>query len=172
MSTVLQLKKRQSGSSVTLDTEQLHAVLNLPAPTAKDRLYDMLSGLMDSKPFIHDKRWLEQIVNFIAVDKENRPVRVPLTEQTKWLKLATRIGELDDSVEGDFTLSDYQETILWERLNNEEFTVTGMPQAFASFLLDFLETTGRRFADMEPKKSVPEDKILDGPTLSQDEPAA
>lgn len=151
--TILKLKKRKTGTSMTLDMEQLRVILNMPTPTAKDRLHDLLSNLLAStEPEIHDKRWLEQIVNFVAVDKEGRPVRVPLTEQAKWLTIAARIADLDDSGEGDFALSAYQETIIWERLNSDEFTITGMPQAFAAFVLDFLEVTGRRFAEMEPEK--------------------
>ena len=152
MSTTLKLKRRKTGTAITLDSDQLRAIFRLPTSEAKDRLYNMFSQILDTDSFIHDKRWLEQIVNFIVIDKEGRPTRVSLTEQAKWLKLAERVGELDEEKEGDFTLTAYQETIIWERLNSNEFTIQGMPQTFVSFILDFLDTTGRRFADMEPEK--------------------
>lgn len=157
MSTILKLKKRETKTSITLDSDPLHAILRLPDPEAKDRLHDMLSQMLDTDSFIHDKRWLEQIVNFIVVDKEGRPARVPLTEQAKWLKLAARVAGLDDTKEGDFTLTAYQETIIWERLNSDNFTIQGMPRSFVGFILDFLDATGRRFADMEPEKDEDED---------------
>ncbi|MBA7515244.1 hypothetical protein ES705_07283 [subsurface metagenome] len=152
MSTTLKLKKRKTGISIMLDSDQLRVILRLPTPEAKDRLHDMFSRMLDSDSFIHDRRWLEMIVNFVAVGREGRPTRVKLTEQAKWLKLAERVAEIDDAKENDFTLTAYQETIIWERLNSEEFTIAGMPSGLAGFILDFLDATGRRFANMEPEK--------------------
>jgi len=159
MSTTLKLKKRKTGTSITLDSDQIRAILRLPIPEAKERFYDLFSQIINTDSFIHDKRWLEQIVNFIALDSQGNAKRTPFTEQAKWLKLAERVAELDDTKEGDFTLTAYQETILWERLNSDEFTVQGLPQTFVGFVLDFLDTTGRRFADMEPEKDE-DDKPL------------
>ena len=173
MATKLKLKKRRSENMAVLSLDQFRSIFKLPELEAKDRLYNLFKNLLDEdNPSVHDKHWLEQIVNFVPLDNQNKPKRIPFTEQAKWLKLAARVAELEIDKEGDFTLSDYQETIIWERLNSAEFAIQGMPLAFVSFILDFLDATGRRFADMEPEKSEPEDKMLDGPALSQDEPTA
>lgn len=152
MSTILNLKKRKSGDTAVLSIDQFRAMLGSPEDEVKDQLYVLFKSLVDIDQYVHDKHWLEKIVNFIALDDQRRPKRVPFTEQAKWLKLAERVGELDDKKEGPFTLTPYQETIIWERLNSDEFTIQGMPQAFTGFILDFLDATGRRFADMEPEK--------------------
>ena len=152
MATKLQLKKRVSGDTIILSTAQFKSILDLPVEDAKDRLYELFENLIETDAMVHDKRWLEQIVNFLPLDKEGRPKRTPFTNQVKWLKLAEKVGELDDKKEGPFTLTGFQETIIWERLNSDEFTITGMPTGFVGFVLDFLDVTGRRFADMEPEK--------------------
>ena len=152
MSTILNLKKRKSGDTAVLSIDQFRTMLGSPEDEVKDQLYVLFKSLIDIDQYIHDKHWLEQIVNFIALDDQGRPKRVPFTEQAKWLKLAERVGELDDKKEGPFTLTAYQETIIWERLNSDEFTIAGMPSGFVGFVLDFLEATGRRFAEMEPEK--------------------
>ena len=156
MSTELKLKRRETGENIILSTAQFRAILALPEADAKDRLYELFEQLSETEATVHDKRWLEQIINFIPLDREGKPKRVPFTSQAKWLKLAERVVALDDQIEGTFTLSDYQETIMWERLNSDEFTITGMPSAFVGFVLDFLDATGRRFADMEPEKDEAE----------------
>ena len=152
MSTKLQLKKRKSVDTAVLSIDQFRPMLNLPEPEAKDQLYDLFKNLLDIDQYVHDKHWLEQIVNYIALDDQGNAKRIPFTEQAKWLKLAEKVAKLDDSKEGAFALTAYQETIIWERLNSEDFTMRGMPQTFVSFILSFLDATGRRFADMEPEK--------------------
>jgi len=152
MSTTLQLKKRDTGENLVLSTDQFRAILNMPESEAKNQLYDLFKDIIESDAKIHDKRWLEQIVNFIPTDSEGRPKRVPFTEQAKWLKLAERISKLDTKKDGDFTLTAYQETIIWERLNSADFTIQGMPSACVRFIVDFLEATGRRFEDLEPEQ--------------------
>jgi len=152
MATKLQLKNRKSEDTAILSVNQFRSMLSLSELEAKDQLYALFKNLLDIDQYVHDKRWLEQIVNFIPVDEQGRPKRIPFTEQAKWLKLAGRVAELDSDIEGTFTLSDYQETIIWERLNSADFTIQGMPPAFVGFILDFLDATGRRFADMEPEK--------------------
>lgn len=157
MSTKLKLKKRKSGETAVLNIDQFRPMLNLPESEAKNQLYALFKNLLDVDQYVHDRHWLEQIVNFVPLDDQGNPKRVPFTEQAKWLKLAARVAGLDIKKEGPFTLTAYQETILWERLNSEEFTMRGMPQAFVGFILDFLDATGRRFADMEPEKDEDED---------------
>lgn len=152
MATILNLKKRKSGDTAVLSIDQFRPMLNLPESEAKDQLYALFQNLVDIDQYVHDKHWLEQIVNFIALDNEGNAKRIPFTEQAKWLKLAEKVGELDIKKEGGFTLTAYQETIIWERFNSDDFTMRGMPQAFVGFVLDFLDVTGRRFADMEPEK--------------------
>ena len=158
MATKLKLKKRKSGETAILNIDEFRPMLNLPESEGKDQLYTLFKGLLDIDQYVHDKRWLEQIVNFIPADEQGRPKRIPFTEQAKWLKLAGRVAELNIDNEGTFTLSAYQETIIWERLNSADFTITGMPSTFVGFILDFLEATGRRFADMEPEKDEEETK--------------
>lgn len=165
MSTTLNLKKRKSVDTAVLSIDQFRSMLNSPEAEVKDQLYVLFKQLLDIDQYVHDKHWLEQIVNFIALDDQGRSKRIPFTEQAKWLKLAEKVGELDIKKEEGFTLTAYQETIIWERLNSDEFTISGMPQAFAGFILDFLDATGRRFAEMEPEKeeekTTKEDKKTD-----------
>lgn len=156
MSTKLQLKKRKSGEMAVLSIDQFRPMLSLPEAEAKDQLYTLFKGLLNTDQHIHDKHWLEQIVNFIPVNDRGEPKRVPFTEQAKWLKLAKKVSQLDDKKDGAFTLTAYQETILWARLNSDEFSMRGLPQSFVGFMMDFLDATGRRFADMEPEKGEEE----------------
>jgi len=152
MATKLRLKNRKVGGTVTIDVARIRSIMERPEAEAKDLLYQMFENLKDVEGSIHDKKWLEEIVNYIPTDDQGRPQKVTLVEQAKWLRLAERVAKLDGEREGDFTLTDYQETIIWERLNSPDFKISGMPQAFVFFVLDFLEATGRRFADMEPEK--------------------
>jgi len=152
MATKLRLKNRNVGGTVTIDVARVRSIMERPEDEAKDLLYRMFENLKDVEGSVHDKKWLEEIVNYIPTDDQGRPQKVTLVEQAKWLRLAERVAKLDGEREGDFTLSDYQETIIWERLNSPDFKISGMPQAFVLFVLDFLEATGRRFADMEPEK--------------------
>jgi len=157
MATKLRLKNRKVGGTVTIDVARIRSIMERPEAEAKDLLYQMFENLKDVEGSIHDKKWLEEIVNYIPTDDQGRPQKVTLVEQAKWLRLAERVAKLDGEREGDFTLTDYQETIIWERLNSPDFKISGMPQAFVSFVLDFLEATGRRFADMEPEKDEESD---------------
>jgi len=152
MTTKLQLKNRKVGGTVTIDVTHIRKIMERPADDAKELLYEMFENLKGVEGTIHDKKWLEEIVNYIPLDDKGQPKQVSLIEQAKWLKLAECVAKLEYGREDDFILNDFQENIIWERLNSPDFKITGFPSAFVSFVLDFLEATGRRFSDMEPEK--------------------
>jgi len=74
----------------------------------------------------------------------------PLTEMSKWLKLAKRVGDLDDRPDGTFSLSQWHVDLIWERLLDPNFKLNVLEPAFASFLLEFQSVTGKRFEEGEP----------------------
>ena len=98
-----------------------------------------LQTLDEQNARIHDRAWLSMIVNWVPEKG------LPLTETAKWMKLAARVGELDDEREGTFALSDFQAKLVWERMNYAEFKIVRNNPALAGFVLDFLAVTGKSF---------------------------
>lgn len=95
---------------------------------------------------VHDKRWLETIVNYVPRKDDGTPIPQTLTKQAEWLRLAQRVNNLDDTREGTFQLSTTDVERIWRRLTDEKFTHTNFPLSFQEFILEFCEKAGKRFA--------------------------
>lgn len=90
----------------------------------------------------HDKSHLELVAHW-------RPEGgLPAAQDAKWLGLRTRVANLDDTREGDFTINQAQAQLLWERLKDERFKVGNPTQAWSAFLRDYLLATGNVFGDV------------------------
>jgi hypothetical protein len=137
---VLQLKRRARTGNVGLSLSWLINVMHLPPEQAKEALYNEMRPFGDgATPTVHDKEWLETIVNWVP---ENGQMK--FTEMAPWLKLASRVAHLDDSHEGPFTLSAAQAELIFNRLKDERFTLRSVPPAFADFVLEFMAAYGKR----------------------------
>ena len=149
MAVELYLKKRGQSDVVRVSLEFIRGIMNQGEEVGKGKLWELFEGLKDTAPPIHDKNWLETLVNWMPSTRDGRPMPVPLTETYKWFKLIQRIADLDDEREGKFTLSQMQADLLWQRLTSKEFEVTNLPIPFIEFLLDFQEAFGKQLPDIE-----------------------
>jgi hypothetical protein len=135
----LELKERPSGVVLNMPVAMIEELVEA---NDKNKLWDLFKGLVEKKPSkVHDKRWLELIVNWTP--KEG----IPLTEGARWLKLAVRVGALDDQREGKFTLSKDHVDQIWKRVTSPEFKINNISLAFAAFILDFQKATGKHFTE-------------------------
>jgi len=141
MATKINLKKRTALRAIEVPIPVLK---NLIEQEDKDGLFDYFKGIAKQDFEVHDKQWLELIINWVPEGGH------ALTESAKWFKLANRVADLDTDKEGAFTLSPYQVDLLWNRLNNSKFTVERLPTAFVAFIVDFQTATGRHFPEEEP----------------------
>ncbi|GAF73577.1 unnamed protein product [marine sediment metagenome] len=142
MAVKLELKKRRTQGNVTLSLEWIKAIIN--RGDAANQLLSQVKGMVDGSIGVHDKKWLTEIINWAPQGG------LPLTETAKWFKLAKRVADLDEEEEGFFTLSDYQVTLVWSRLIDPEYKVTGLPSAFVEFIMGFQQASGRHFPEEEP----------------------
>lgn len=95
----------------------------------------------------HDKVWLEMIVNWVP--KEGLPLAVMGT----WIKIAEKVAKIKTEGDYDLKLSEYQVGLIWSRINDNRFIITGaMEQAFWGFLADFQEMAGKHFETEDPSK--------------------
>ena len=141
MATKLNLKKRPALRTIEVP---IPIVKGLVEQDDKDGLFEYFQSIAKQEFEVHDKQWLELIVNWVPEGGH------ALTESAKWFKLANRVAELDVEKEGDFTISPYQVDLIWNRLNNNKFTVERIPTAFVGFITDFQDATGRHFPEEEP----------------------
>jgi len=141
MAIKIELKKRETQGSINISTPWLTEILS--REDAGELLVEQLKAMI-GEIFIHDKAWLLQIINWAPQGGH------PLSESAKWFKLAKRVADLDEDKEGVFTLSDYQVNLIWTRLINPLYKVTGLPPAFVEFVLEFQQACGRHFPEEEP----------------------
>lgn len=145
MSTILNLKKRVTRETLSLPLFILKGFVD---KDDKDGLWSFFQSLAnDNEVYVHDKHWLELIVNWMPEGG------MALTESAKWFKLADRVSTLDIDKEGDFTLTAYQSDIIWQRLINPKFKMDRLPAPFVKFVMDFQEVTGRHFPEEEPDEA-------------------
>ena len=142
MSIKLNLKKRLSRETLSLPLPLIKGLIDRED---KDGLWNLFNNLAnDDNVYVHDRNWLELIINWIPEGG------VPLTESAKWFKLAKRVSALDTDKEGDFTLTPYQNDLIWQRLISPSFKLERLPPAFVHFVIDYQEASGRHFPEEEP----------------------
>ena len=142
MAYTLKLKRRAGRDALQIP---LQALKNMLANGRDTLLADLERIAKDDQ--VHDKAWLETIVNWTPEGG------MPLTEMSKWMKLAQRVSSLDDGREGDFTLSQWHVDLIWSRLTDARYKVIRMSPPFVEFLIGFQEATGKRFENQEPGDS-------------------
>jgi len=149
MSTVLNLKLRSvSPQAMTLDMALVKVLRDLPADKVeqgKERLWQVVvSSPADTS--VHDKQWLEMICNWVPQGRETQQGReagaLPLTEMARWFELARRVNRLDDTKTGKFTLSTSQAELIFKRLCDPRFELTGISIAWAEFAFEFFTAYG------------------------------
>jgi hypothetical protein len=143
MAHTLHLKNRPGKNQIIIPLQQITDIVK---SEAKDDLFNVFKALTEDD-IINDKHWLEFIVNWLPEGG------LALCEQAKWFKLAKRVAELDDKKEGDFTISDFQATTIWNRLKDPKFILKGrMDSALVEFIMEFQEITGHHFDGEDPDK--------------------
>ena len=142
MAVEIYLKRRHAQNTITVSVEWLKEIFKLE--DAGDFLVAQLEGMMGSV-YVHDKSWLLQIINWTPDGGH------PLSEAAKWFKLAKRVADLDEEKEGKFTLSDYQVNLIWKRLIDPRYKITGLPPAFIEFVMEFQQASGRHFPEEDPE---------------------
>lgn len=138
----LKLKKRLTRETLNLP---LFVIKGFVDKEDKDGLFTFFASLAnEDEIYVHDQHWLELLINWVPEGG------VALTESAKWFKLASRVSDLDIEKEGNFTVSQYQIDLIWQRLINPQFKMDRLPAPFVSFVLDFQSATGKHFPEEEP----------------------
>jgi len=142
---VLQNRTAKDARTITIPVE---IIRNFIDGSDHDKLweyFERVSSNIESELPIHDKTWLEAIVNWVPDGG------LAMTEIARWLKLARRVSTLDGTREtGNFTLSDYQVNLIWSRLKDPRFKLRVMAPQFVDFMLHFQDITGKHFEDEDP----------------------
>lgn len=146
MAFTLKLKKRQNSGLLYLEHKTVKAMVERGEEQAKKELWDAFKNLANDDTVVHDKVWLENLANWMPEGG------LKLTEVAKWMKLIKRINSLDDTREGDFTLSDFQADLLWGRMTDEKYKLAILQSSFIEFISDFQEATGKHFPSEDPTK--------------------
>lgn len=133
MSYTIKLKLRKVKNVLYIPVEQIQSVLDTKN---KDKLWETFEGLSKLHPTIHDKEWLEMIINWMPEQG------MLFTETARWLKLALLISNVDDSKEAEIELSQKHVNLIWDRLTSPEFKLRNqLSPAFAEFILEFQSAT-------------------------------
>lgn len=138
----LVLKIRPVKGSININIERVRTLID--AGHTEEFLADVRRVL--EVPGVHDKAWLEMIVNHVPEGGKE------LSEMAKWFSLAKRIGELDETREGTFSLSEWQANLIWSRLTGKDFKLRALDRAFLEFILDLQDATGRHFPEEDPNQ--------------------
>jgi hypothetical protein len=149
MSTKLVLRNRKSP-----DIQVPVGVLKSVITQGKDALWNFFAPL-EPEATVHDRQWLTMFVNWSPPGADGQQGKgLELTEIARWFKIAKKVGTLTDgSTEIVFTLSETD--LLWERMQDKRFMLRNLPSAFAEFMLDFLDVTGRHFATVKDDPEEP-----------------
>ena len=162
MPTKLDLKLRKRSDSVSVETSKILRWLELSEEDAKQRMYDYFSPMTKENAHVHDKVFLQGIINWIPVDeKSGRPKGLLLTVQVRWIKLARKINAVDGSKDGTIFLSNKDVDLIMDRLKSKEYKMGGLSEPFTDFLINFLEQTGKWFDEFDPKE-MDEEAVLEG----------
>ncbi len=145
MAVKLKLKKRKDDPTITMSISQLQSIITTGEP---DGLLNFFTGIMEKevKKYIHDKSWLEMIVNWVPEGG------LPMTTMAKWFKLTSKVAELDDTKEGTIILSDFQVALIWGRLTDPKYKMVRVSPQYIGFIQDFQKASGRHFEEEEPDK--------------------
>lgn len=136
---VLQLRQRELHDTVSVPAKTIAGIL---AEGTKDQLWAFFAEVAKRKGTVHDKQWLQMIVNWTPEGG------LALAELSKWLKLVQRVDRLDDTKEGPFTLSLAQADLIWRRLTSADYKVRGLDPNFAAFVSEYLRASGHHFVDV------------------------
>ena len=162
MAVELYLKKRGQSDTARVSLRLIREIMSQDGVVGKDRLWELFDNIKDAALPIHDKIWLETLVNWMPTTRDMQgrmvPKPVPLTDKYKWIKLIQRVAELDEDREGPFTLSQLQADILWKRLVSKEFEIVNLPIPFIEFLLDLQEAYGKQLPEIEIDEEVTKPK--------------
>ncbi len=139
MTIILDLKKRPTNDTLHIKVDMVRRVLTMSEAVAGRQLVKMFGEL---NHVVHDKVWLELIVNWAPPDG------LPLTAMAPWLKLAERVASLDESSEEPFELSSAQAELIYKRLGDPEFKLSNLNAALATFILAFYEVMGKHPEDL------------------------
>ena len=142
MAVTLTLKRRPVKNTVLVPIDLLKSVLE---GGDREALWRFMNApeVRDAEGYIHDSRWLSEIVNWVPEGK-----RASLTDVAPWLKLAQRVAQLADVDGKTFTLSVGQAKLIWDRLNLPDYKVQALPPLFVEFLMDFMQAAGTHFATL------------------------
>lgn len=142
------LKARDNKREAILTPENVAAIVAQNNPQAAYQwLSDMLNQMMMFPEKVHDVEHLTWLVNWgIQTQK-------PYVEQQKYDRIAARIGAVDET-RGDceFTFTDYQAQLIYDRLKDESFTAPN--RLFYEWARDFRdalrEQKGTMFETLDP----------------------
>lgn len=141
MGTRLMLRERKDQLNIVLDRRTLENALN---GGGLENTVQQLRGILEESR-VHDAHWLELIVTWTP--KEGLPVK----EQAKLYGLRMRLSELDRVDNSGLELSVQEEEEVWNRLNDERFQLHGLSLAWAAFVMDYCQQTGRQFATLKTR---------------------
>lgn len=154
--TVMNLKLRKVEGTITARMEPVAEIIR---SGDKDVLFEMFSSLKSQPQFIHDQWWLELITGYVPKDG------IAPRDQAPWFGLRARVGKLDTTREGRFTLNPSQSALIWKRICDPDFRVNVMSGLWSEFVVEFCRAAGTQFEgmtadlwedlDAEPPTKVP-----------------
>lgn len=143
----LLLKQREDDTSATFRIALMREVVKRREEEAKDALYAMFKPYANGMgEGVHDTHWLKIIINW-AGEKG-----LPLTEMAKWFGIAKKVNRLKGQGDEELLLSEREVDLLFARMKDDKFTITGLQPSFVEFMLDFCDATGRQFDTMVKEK--------------------
>jgi hypothetical protein len=169
MAKILQLKKRKRSDIVRVPTALIIDWLGRSEEDAKDIMYTFFEPFEDADVYVHDKVYLENIINWVPVDEQSgRPKGLPLSEQVRWIKLAEKVDAVDEDQDGEIELTSKDMKAIFDRISSKEYKVGALTKPFIAFLMNYQETTGDWFEELEPEAESKTDLETDVTLSSND----
>ena len=159
--TKLELKIRTRSKSVRVEISKILEWLDSSEEDAKQLMYDYFSPMTEENAQVHDKVFLQGIINWVPVDeKSGRPKGLLFTDRVQWIPLTRKVNAVDESKEGTILLTNKDIDLIMHRLKSKQYKTIGFSEPFTDFLINFLEQTGKWFDGFDPKEMDEEDQPI------------
>lgn len=142
-----QTKLRTQEDVVSIRMDRLRDLL-----TEKDagtRLFEEFGRYAALPARVHDKVWLEMILDWVPSSKAPSGQFVPdglsITEQAKWIDLARRVRRLKEEDGATLRLYGWEVEMIWKRVTSQNFLMQRFSLALLEFLQEFGQATGNSF---------------------------
>ncbi len=163
------LKFREQADQVAMPVARLQ---DLMRGGDRERLWTEFVPFLERKPSIHDKFWLEMILDWVPGSKAPNgqfvPDGLPLTEQAKWIDLARRIRRVQEEDGAVLRLYGWEAEMIWKRVTDGRFLMQRFSLPLLEFLLELGHITGNVFPGaLADPPLLNEEEIEDDKSIAQ-----